>query len=154
MATQKVTPSWGKCDVYVKNLTTNTWAKFATPVQDSTQFTTNQGESVPAPIEGGTNEAVRYNANTYQLTFDIRQVPERTDPIVDVDGVVLEEYSVMIIPENPAAKGVLVHRAAVNVQTNFNASDGITKTYTFDTLKPVSGPQVELVKDPKPPKTA
>jgi len=141
-----VTVGWGAPLIEVRKVsdTTGAWQKFATPVDGSTSLESTQGDKMEAAIEGGTNEAVKYKANTYQLTFDVRQVPERTDPITDVDGVVSEEYSVRITPENPAAISAYIQRAAVNVQTKFDAENGLVRTYTFDVLKPDEGPQVKL----------
>ena len=138
--------SWGCPKIEVKKIGTGatSWEAFATPVEGSTQLTTTQGEKLEAKIEGGTNEAVKYKSNTYQLVFNVRQTPDRTDPIVDVDGVVADEYSVRITPENPAAFGCIIDRAAVNVQTTMNTAEGIVKIYTFDVLKPASGAQVKL----------
>ena len=122
------------------------WEAFATPVDGTTQLSSEQGEKMEAAIEGGGNEAVKYKKNTYQLTFDVRQVPERTDPIESVDGVVADEYSVRITPENPDALGVLIDRAAVNVQKSFTTSDGLISTYTFEVLEPASGEAVKFQK--------
>lgn len=140
----KITISWGRPKIEVKKVGESEWKVFATPVEDSTQLETTQGDKLEAKIEGGENEAVRYKSNTYQLTFQVRQALERTDPIVDVDGVVAEEYAVRVTPENASAIGVLIDRAAVNVQTSYNAADGLSKTYTFDVLKPEAGNQVKL----------
>ena len=136
--------SWGLPKIEVKKSGATAWETFATPVEDSTQLTTTQGDKLEAKIEGGTNEAVKYKSNTYQLVFDIRQTPDRIDPIVDVDGVVSDEYAVRITPENPAAFGCMIDRAAVNVQTKMNTAEGFVRTYTFEVLKPTTGNQVKI----------
>ena len=149
MADTTVTSSWGRPLIEVKKLAQTPeaeWEAFATPVDGTTQLSSEQGEKMEAAIEGGGNEAVKYKKNTYQLTFDVRQVPERTDPIESVDGVVADEYSVRITPENPDALGVLIDRAAVNVQKSFTASDGLISTYTFEVLEPASGEAVKFQK--------
>ncbi len=139
----KVTLSWGKPKIEVKKSGGTEWEEFTSPVEDSTQLETTQGDKLEAKIEGGENEAVKYKSNTYQLSFQVRQAPERTDPIEDVDGVVADEYSVKITPENPNAIGITIDRAAVNVQTIYNTADGLSKTYTFDVLKPAEGNQIK-----------
>lgn len=140
-----VTVGWGKPTIKVKKVSGGVaWEEFATPVEDSTTLEATQGDKMEARIEGGENEAVKYKANTYQLSFQVRQVPERTDPITEVDGVVNDEYSVQVIPENSEAIGVQIDRASVNVQTSFNAQDGLVKTYTFDALKPDTGATVKF----------
>ena len=137
MAETTVTSSWGRPLIEVKQLGQSPeaeWEAFATPVDGTTQLSSEQGEKLEAAIEGGGNEAVKYKKNTYSLTFDVRQVPERTDPIEESNGVVADEYSVRITPENPNALGVLIDRASVNVQKSFTANDGLINTYTFEVL--------------------
>lgn len=148
MAESTVTISWGKPKIEVKKLGTEPgeWQEFATPVESSTQLTTTQGEKMEAKIEGGENEAVKYKKNTYQLVFNVRQVPERTDPIVDSDGVVEDEYSVRVTPGNAEALGILIDRSSVNVQKTFEANGGLVKVYTFDVLKPETGDAVKIQK--------
>ena len=149
MAETTVTSSWGRPLIEVKQLGQSPeaeWDAFATPVDGTTQLSSEQGEKLEAAIEGGGNEAVNYKKNTYSLTFDVRQVPERTDPIEESNGVVADEYSVRITPENPNALGVLIDRASVNVQKSFTANDGLIKTYTFEVLEAASGEDVKFQK--------
>lgn len=136
--------SWGKPKIEIKKIGTAKWLEFPTPVENSTQITATRGDKLEAKIEGGANEAVKYKANTYALVFLVRQAPDRTDPIQDVDGIVQGEFEVRITPENPLALGATIDRAACNVQTNYTANEGMVKTYTFDVLKPASGNQVKL----------
>lgn len=144
MSEKTVTIGWGKPKIEVKKAGGATWSEFASPVENTTQLETTQGEKLEAKVEGGENEAVKYKSNTYQLTFQVRQAPEREDPIEHVDGVVKDEYSVRVTPENTGAIGVVIDRSAVNVQTSFSSSEGLVNTYTFDVLKPQEGSQVKL----------
>ena len=149
MAGNTVTVSWGQPKIEVKKLGQEpdaSWEVFATPVEGTTQLTTTQGDKIEAKIEGGENEAVKYKKNTYQLVFNVRQVPERTDPIVDSDGVVTDEYAVRVTPENPEALGVQIDRTSVNVQKTYDAENGLVKVYTFDVLKPGTGDAVKIQK--------
>ena len=149
MAGNTVTVSWGQPKIEVKKLGQEpdaSWEVFATPVEGTTQLTTTQGDKIEAKIEGGENEAVKYKKNTYQLVFNVRQVPERTDPIVDSDGVVTDEYAVRVTPENPEALGVQIDRTSVNVQKTYDAENGLVKVYTFDVLKPQTGDAVKIQK--------
>ena len=149
MAGNTVTVSWGQPKIEVKKLGQEpdaSWEVFATPVEGTTQLTTTQGDKIEAKIEGGENEAVKYKKNTYQLVFNVRQVPERTDPIVDSDGVVTDEYAVRVTPENPEALGVQIDRTSVNVQKTYDAENGLVKVYTFDVLKPKTGDAVKIQK--------
>ena len=140
------TVGWGKPKIYVKKSGASTWSLLPTPVENSTSIATTQGEKMEAKIEGGENEAVKYKANTYELTFQIRNTPEKEEELAvieDEDGIVQDEYAVMIIPENPAAIGAQIDRASVNVQTSFSSTDGVTNTYTFSALKATDGNTVK-----------
>lgn len=136
-----VTLSWGKPTIQVKSLDddTATYTAFATPVEDSTQLNPTEGDKLEAKIEGGDYEAVKYKKTTYQLEFQIRQVPERTDPITDTDGVVSGEFAIQVIPEETDGLGITIERASCHVTTSYTAADGIIKTYYFDALVPSSG---------------
>ncbi|WP_298072236.1 hypothetical protein [uncultured Bacteroides sp.] len=148
MTEKTVTVSWGQPKIEVKKLGLGEgeWQEFATPVEGTTQLTTTQGDKMEAKIEGGENEAVKYKKNTYQLTFNVRQVPERTDPIVDTDGVVADEYAVRVTPENPESLGIEIGRSSVNVQKTYDVENGIVKIYTFDVLKAEAGEAVKIQK--------
>lgn len=148
MAEKTVTVSWGQPKIEVKKLglEESGWKEFATPVEGTTQLTTTQGDKMEAKIEGGENEAVKYKKNTYQLVFNVRQVPERTDPIVDIDGVVADEYAVRVTPENPESLGIEIGRSSVNVQKTYDVENGIVKIYTFDVLKAEAGEAVKIQK--------
>lgn len=146
MATSKVTLSWGKPKIEVKKLgeLPGEWQEFATPVEGTTQLSTTQGDKMEAKVEGGENEAVKYKKNTYQLVFNVRQAPERTDPIVDSDGIVLDEYSIRVTPEDPKALGILIDRSSINVQKTYDAEGGLIKVYTCDVLVPETGDAVKI----------
>ena len=136
-----ITLAWGTplIEALALSDTNKAWKKFPTPAEGTTTLNVTQGEKMEAKIEGGTNEAVKYKANTYQLVFNIRQANDRTvmdDFIKDKDGVVEGEYAIRITPENSAAVHALIRRASVNVQLNYTPADGWTKIYTFDALKP------------------
>lgn len=140
-----VTVAWGQPKIEVKKKTGETsWTAFAIPVEDSTKLECTQGDKMEAKIEGGENEAVKYKANTYVLSFQVRQVPERTDPISGVDGIVQDEYAVRVTPENQDAIGVLIDRSSVNIQSAFDSQNGLVNTYTFDALKPEVGNTVKF----------
>lgn len=142
MAEKNVTIGWGKPTIKVKKLPDGEYEALPTPIDGSTTLDVTQGDKMEAKIEGGENEAVMYKANTYELTFKIRVAPEKSallDKIKDTDGVVAEEYAVQVIPQNEKAIGIEIARAAVNVQTSFDTTDGLVKTYTFSVLKPADG---------------
>lgn len=147
MAAETNTIGWGRPTIKIRKVgETTEYKDFPTPVDGTTQLTTTQGDKLEAKIEGGENEAVKYKSNTYELTFDVRLAPEKEEALKEiksVDGVVKDEYSIIVIPENSKAYGVIIKRSAVNVQTSFDSTDGAKNTYTFSALKPSDGETME-----------
>lgn len=144
MAADTITIGWGRPTIKVKKISEveGSYSELPTPVENSTNLETTQGEKMEAKIEGGDNEAVKYKANTYELSFRIREAPEKAEKlkvISDKDGVVNDEFAVQVIPENEKAIGVQIDRASVNVQTSYSSEEGVVKTYTFSALKPSDG---------------
>lgn len=88
---------------------------------------------------------MRYNKNTYTLTFSIRMAEGRLKPIPSKDGVIPEEYAIALEPEAAEATGLKIDRCALSVEETWSAEDGGVWKYTAETLVPTSGEQVKLV---------
>ena len=138
--------SWGECEIKITPIE-GSGAKvdspitFPTPVEGTANLTTTQGDKTEAKVEGGAVMAVRYGANTYELTFDIRMHSTLTTlPLDGKDGIVPGEFKVEIKPkDNEAAPGVTIARAACNVQVAYTSEGGVVATYTFSSLKTTDG---------------
>lgn len=146
MAKEKnLTIGWGKPAIYVKKTSGSggTWEKMPDAVEDSVQLTPTKGDKMEATIEGGAPEAVKYKRSTYELAYAIRNAAERDMPIEHEDGVVSDEYAVVVVPENPAAPGCYIERSSVSVEDPFNAADGSNWTYTHSVLTPETGKMVK-----------
>lgn len=129
--------SWGKPTIFIKDLGTSSakWKKLATPVEDSTQLNTTQGEKKEAKIEGGENEAAQYKANTYQFLYNIRKAGGRKQPMANKNGVVTHEYAVLMQPEDAAnTDGLYIERTTANVVDNWTSADGAIWQVTHDAL--------------------
>lgn len=136
--------SWGKCTLFIKSSATGSkWKRLVTPVEDSTNLATTQGDKLEAKVEGGENEAVKYKKNTYQLTFNIRKAQGRAQPIANTDGVVKNEYSVLLLPEDATTDGFYIERCSANIQDTFTAADGAIWNITMDALVPTTGNTVK-----------
>lgn len=137
--------SWGKPRIFIKDLDTEgaKWEEVPTPVEDSTQLSTTKGDKKEAKVEGGENEDVKYKKNTYALVFNIRQAKNRKKIISDSDGVINNNYSVALQPEDPSIEGFVIDKAAVSVEDTWTAADGGVWVYTFDALKADKGDQVK-----------
>ena len=130
--------SWGKCTIFIKDLGTDNakWKKLATPVEDSTNLASTQGDKLEAKIEGGENEAVKYKKNTYQLTYNIRKAQGCNQPMANTDGVVKNEYAVLLLPEDASTDGFYIERTSANIQDNFTTAEGAIWQVTHDALSP------------------
>lgn len=135
--------SWGKCTIFLLKAGDTKWKRLVTPVEDSTNLTPSQGDKLEAKIEGGTNEAVKYKNNTYQLTYNIRKAQGRKQPVANKDGVVTAEYSVMLMPEDPTTDGFYIERTSVNIQDTFTTGEGAIWQITHDALEPTKGNTVK-----------
>lgn len=149
--------AWGKCKVWTSKLSNGnptTWNEWPTPVENTTNLTPSKGDKKEAKIEGGDNEAVKYNKNTYLAELEIRQGNDdgtpRKKPVEDVDGVVEGEYALRVQPENAEVEGFIFDRCVISCEDSWNSEDGGRWKYTFDALKPKEGNTVkwQVVKDP------
>ena len=139
------TLQWGKPKIFIKDLGTvgAKWELLPTPVEDSTQLNPTKGDKLEAPIEGGENEAVKYKRNKYELGYSLRQAKGRKPPMPATDGVVKNEYAVMLQPEDPTTNGFLIERTAPTYLDSFDASKGGTWDVVHDALAPESGNTVK-----------
>lgn len=129
---------WGKPRIFIRDLEDGdgaSWIELPTPVENTTTLATSKGDKQEAKIEGGENEDVRYNRNTYALSLELRAVKDREKPIEDSDGIVDHKYEVMLQPEDPTVDGFHIPQATVSVEDNWDSEDGGSWVYTFDALK-------------------
>lgn len=143
-------PSWGKPRIIVKKTgdTSAKYIEFYTPVESTTQLSTTKGDKKEAKIEGGENEAVKFNKNTYALEAQIRIGLEdgnkvRKKPIDDSDGVIDGEYELWLQPENAQGLGLHMEKCNISLEDSYTAEDGILLTYTFDAVKASGHDQIE-----------
>lgn len=138
--------SWGKCRVLVKNIDSDTqkWEEMPTPAEDSTELSTEDGDKLEAPVEGGQNEDVKYKDATYELKYDIRNTKGKAIPIEHVNGVVDGHYAIVVVPEDESCVACYIPKSSVSANTSYTAADGIKTTFTHSSLKPDSGQQLRL----------
>ena len=136
---------WGKPRVFVKDAddTGAKWIELPTAVEGTTSLATTKGDKVEAKIEGGENEDVRFNRNTYALTLEIRAAKGRNKPIQENDGIIDHNYEVYLQPEDPEVSGFHIPTARVSVEDTWSAENGGTWIYTFDALRSGDAKQLE-----------
>ena len=127
--------SWGKPRIFVKLLEDGAIVReLNTPVDDSTNLETTEGDKTEAKIEGGEIEAVRYDKSTYKLAMQIRLKAGDKMPFANKDGIVAGTYAVWVMPEDSKAYGIHMAQAHVSLKTSYTANDGILIDVTFDAL--------------------
>lgn len=139
--------SWGKPTIVVAAVADTgavTVGEFPTPVEDSSELSTEKGDKVEANIEGGAAEAVRYKDSKYTFKCSVRQGAGRTMPIAGTNGVVPGEYSVTLTPEDKRAPGFIMARAVCSYEDTYTAADGLIRVYTFDSLDNNGKDQVSI----------
>ena len=141
--------SWGKPRIFVKKLdasgtSTYEYRELPTPVDDSTTLETTEGDKTEAKIEGGEVEAVRYDRSTYKLSMQIRMKAGSEMPFANEDGLVNDNYELVVAPENPAAYGIRMVEANVAVKTSYSTNDGVMVDVSFDALKSGNSEQCEI----------
>lgn len=136
--------AWGKPRIFVQKEGESKWLEIPTPVENSVSVETTKGEKTEAKLEGGANEDVKYNANTYALSYQIRIAIGKTMPFVQNDGIVEGVWKVALQPENPnVPSGFIMEKSVVSAEDAFTTADGGIITYTHDALKPAQGNQIK-----------
>jgi hypothetical protein len=139
--------SWGKPTLEIAPVSAagviGTYTALPIPVKDSTQLTTEKGEKLEAPLEGGELADVRYDKNKYTCEFELYKTKGASKPITDDDGIVETEYALRLTPEDPTNEGWLMKRASVSVEDTWAANIGHKWKYTFEALKPTTGKLLE-----------
>lgn len=136
---------WGKPRIFKKRLdiSDSKWEEVPIPMEDSTTLETTKGDKTEAKLEGGSNEDVKYGANTYALSYTIRVAKGKVMPFEQNDGYVEGEYAVALQPEDPQVPGIMIDKSVVSAEDGFSTTDGGTIVYTHDALKPTNGNQVK-----------
>lgn len=141
------TISWGKPTLRVApvNLdgTFGAIKTLPTPVQDSTQLTTEKGNKLEAPLEGGALADVKYDNNKYTCVLELYKTKGANKPIKDDNGVIQQEFALFLTPEDPTNEGWAMRRASASIEDTWTAGIGFKWKYTFEALKPVSGKLLE-----------
>lgn len=140
--------SWGKPKIWISKLGSNgsptTWSEIPTPVEGTTTLATTKGDKKEAKIEGGENEAVKYNRNNFALEFTIRAVKGRSKLAEDKNGVIDGDYALKLQPEDASVQGLSIAKGTLSFEPTYSAEDGIQWKYTLDALVP-DDPDTEMV---------
>ncbi len=140
---------WGKCAITIEAVqgssTTSTALTVPTPVQNSTTLSTERGEKHEALIEGGGNEAVRFDKGKFTLEFEVRFAKDRVMPLSDVshDGAINGEWKITVADadDNTAPK-MTMNSGKGSYEDMLDQDDGARRHYYFDSEALASGDQI------------
>lgn len=142
--------SWGKPKLEYAKLvngaiptTTGTWKLIDTPVENSTKLNVEKGEKKEAKEEGGGIVDVKVAKSKYSLEFELFAKKGKTKPIIDADGVVIDNYAIRLTPEDSTLKGYLIEKCSVSVEDSWDSENGGKWKYTFEALQPATGSTVK-----------
>ncbi len=144
--------SWGKPTLEIVKLVDGeipaspTWVQLDVPVENSTKMNVEKGERKEAKEEGGGIVAVKIGKNKYSLEFELYAKGGATKPILDDDGVILDNYAIRLTPENTAMDGFLMENTSVSVEDTWDSENGGKWKYTFQGLQPKDGTIVKPYK--------
>lgn len=147
--------SWGKPTVEfgipgAEGAAPTKWNPFPEIVEGTAQLTTEEGSVMEAIEEGGEIVDSRTSANKYTFALSLFAKKGDVKPIDDHNGVITDSYAVRLTPEDPAAIGFIMDKAAVSCQESWTSEEGTRWTYTFKGLKPASGNIVKVYSDTLP----
>lgn len=115
-----------------------------TPVEGSTGLSTETGEKHEALVEGGGNEAVRYDRNKYTFEFAVRFAAGRTMPFEDKshDGRITGTYQFVVKGEDATSPTMTIAEGSVRFEDEVSLTDGAARHYFVESLVPQSGDQI------------
>lgn len=138
--------NWGKPTIQVKKYvggvldpSESDWITLPTPVQGTTVMDTTEGDTVQALEEGGGVVESYTNKSQFSFTLELFEKKNEQQPIPDNDGVVVDNYALRLIPEDPENHGYLLLKTTVSFRHTWNSTDGGRWIYTFTALVPDDG---------------
>lgn len=149
--------SWGKCALlFAKHADGASGYQYAidsikskfiladTPANGTTAINITEGEKHEAEIEGGDVEAVKYDADKFELQFDIRRAQGRKLIAVDTNGTIAGTWAFAVQPEDPNAPALLIEAASLKRTPNYSSTDGLTDHYVASCVSPSTGNTVKI----------
>lgn len=146
MSNQKIT--WGKPLVEFGKTGANDEAPaqfnvMPTAEENTVLLTTVKGSAQELYGEGHELVARKMQKSYKQLAMSIFVPSGTDDPIPEEDGVIADEYSVRLTPEDPTLEGFIMRKCAVEVEEEWSSAKGKQLKYIFTSLKPKTGKMLE-----------
>jgi hypothetical protein len=110
------------------------WKIIDIPVDGSTTLDTEEGEKTEYLEEGGGVVDSYQKQSKYTLTFTLYAKKGIQKPIVDHNGVIVDNYAITLTPEDPECWGFIMHKCSVSCRETYSSADGTRWEYKFSGL--------------------
>lgn len=133
--------SWGKYNVFVKDLDTSgaNWVLLPTPKEQTVAINPTEGDKLEAKEEGGAVVDSKRSKSTYELVYTLFQKKGEKHPFHDktVDGMVIGNFAVAIQPaEDDNVQGIYCGKTTIAASDSLNSQEGGATTYTHSAVIP------------------
>lgn len=135
---------WGKPHIQIGKVGSDgsapaTWIDVDNPVQDTTQLTTNDGNTHEALGEGGELVDFKQEKNRYEFAFELFVKKGVPMPVEDVDGVVDGHYAMRLTLEDETIEGIQFSKSTIAAKDTYNTADGQRKPYVMRVINETDG---------------
>lgn len=120
-----------------------TFLPMPTCEENSAILSTNEGAVKEAFGEGHERVAAKAQKSTYKFVCKIFVTKGLEQPMSPKDGVVSTHQCVRLTPEDTTQEGFIMRKCLVQVATDWSSEKGKMLTYTFSSLQPSTGDQLE-----------
>lgn len=140
--------SWGKPKVEfgatgVADAAPAIFTAMPTIEENSALLTTVDGAVLELFGEGHERVAAKTQKSSYKFTCTIFVKKGETAPMNPVDGVVSGEQCIRLTPEDITQEGFIMRKTMVQVSTEWSSAKGKVLKYSFTSLQPSTGNQLE-----------
>lgn len=146
MSNQKIT--WGKPLVEfgktgAEDAAASSLSPMPTAEENTVLLTTVKGSAQELYGEGHELVARKMQKSYKQLALSVFVPSGADDPIPEEDGVISDEYTVRLTPEDSTLTGFIMRKCSVEVEEEWSSAKGKQLKYIFTSLKPKMGKMLE-----------
>lgn len=116
--------------------------------ENTALLTTNKGSLKELFGEGHERVAAKVEPSTYQFAMSVFLAKGATQPMTPADGIVEGYQCVRLTPEDDTLEGFIMRKTIVQVETEWSSAKGKMLKYTFYSVKPKTGDQLEAYTKP------
>jgi len=111
------------------------WVEIDVPKDGTTSLETSEGDTTEYLQEGGGKVDVEKKECGYTFVFDLFVKKGFKKPIVDKNGVVVDNYALRLSPKDKECYGLIIYKAQVACISSYSVADGMICQYKFEGLQ-------------------